>query len=127
MEDWALGFNSMEFGHFPDISQFPKAKKEVILFPEIGRVIFFLSPTRQDKSNVYENICFLFQKTHTKKKKISASKFSRTNLRFFPFVFQQRKVLLKCKLYLKNSIKLIYFFCGRPNEDFFHHLHSGNK
>ena len=43
--------------------------KKVVLFPEIGRVNFFLSPTRPHKSNVYENIYFLFQKnTHTNKK-----------------------------------------------------------
>ena len=43
--------------------------KKVVLFPKIGRVNFFLSPTRPHKSNVYENIYFLFQKnTHTNKK-----------------------------------------------------------
>ena len=43
--------------------------KKVVLFPEIGRVNFFFSPTRPHKSNVYENIYFLLQKnTHTNKK-----------------------------------------------------------
>ena len=42
--------------------------KKVVLFPEIGHVKIFLSPTRPHKSNVYENIYFLFQKnTHTNK------------------------------------------------------------
>ena len=45
----------------------------------------FLSPTRLHNSNVYEDTYLLFQKnTHTNKK-ISTSKFIRTNLRFFPF------------------------------------------
>ena len=45
----------------------------------------FLSLTRPHKPNVYEDIYFLFQKkTHTNKK-ISTSKFIRTNLRFVPF------------------------------------------
>ena len=43
--------------------------KKVVLFPEIGRVNFFLSPTRPHKSNVYENIYFLFPKKHTTKQK----------------------------------------------------------
>ena len=48
---------------------FTKTKK-VVLFPEISRVKFFLLPPRPHKSNVYENIYFLFQKnTHTNKKK----------------------------------------------------------
>ena len=42
--------------------------KKVVLFPEIGRMKNFLSPTFPHKSNVYENIYFLFQKTHTKQK-----------------------------------------------------------
>ena len=58
--------------------------KKVVLFPEIGRVKFFLSFTRLRKSSVYENIYILFQKTHTQTKKIPTSKFIRTNLRFFP-------------------------------------------
>ena len=33
-----------------------------VLFQEFGRVKIFLSPTRSHKSNVYENIYFLFQK-----------------------------------------------------------------
>ena len=32
-----------------------KTKKKVILFPEIGWVKIFSSPTRPHKSNVYEN------------------------------------------------------------------------
>ena len=57
--------------------------KKVVLFPEIDRMKIFLSPTRPHKSNVYENIYFVFQKhTHTNKK-IPIRKFIRTNLRFF--------------------------------------------
>ena len=55
----------------------------MVLFLEIGRVKMFLSPTLPHKSNVYENIYFLFKKnTHTNKK-FSTSKFICTNLRFF--------------------------------------------
>ena len=59
-------------------------KKRVVLFPEICRVKNFLSPTCPHKSNVYENIHFLFQKkTHTNKKS-STGRFTCANLRFFP-------------------------------------------
>ena len=53
--------------------------KKVALFPEIGWVKKFLSPTQLHKSNVYENIYFLFQQnTHTQTlKKISTCKFIR--------------------------------------------------
>ena len=80
-----------------------RPKKKIVLFPEIGRVKIFLSPTRPYKSNVYENIYFFFKKnTHTNKK-ISTNKFIATNLRLFAFkkqkiglfVFQQGKVLLE--------------------------------
>ena len=45
-----------------------KAKK-VVLFLKIGLVKTFLSSTRWHKSNVYENIYFLFQKNTHKQKK----------------------------------------------------------
>ena len=61
-----------------------RQKKRVVLFPEICRVKNFLSPTCPHKSNVYENIHFLFQKkTHTNKKS-STGRFTCANLRFFP-------------------------------------------
>ena len=47
-----------------------RQKKRVVLFPEICRVKNFLSPTCPHKSNVYENIHFLFQKRHTQIKKV---------------------------------------------------------
>ena len=109
-----------------------QAKKKVVLFPEIGRVKTFLSPTRPPKSNVYENIYFLFQKYIHTNKTFSTGKFILMNLRFFSrsLFFQPRKKLLeqffKRKLYLKNSIKLIiyiYIFCSHPSEDFCRHLH----
>ena len=56
--------------------------KKVVLFPEIGCVKIILSLTRPHMSNVYHNIFILFQK-NTQTKKISSSKFIRTNLRFF--------------------------------------------
>ena len=59
-------------------------QKKVVLFPEIDRVNFFLSPTCPHKPNVYENIYFLFQKNTHRNKKFSTSKFIRKNLRFFP-------------------------------------------
>ena len=59
--------------------------KQVVLFPEFGLINIFLSPTRPHKLNVYENIYFLFQKTHIQNKKISTNKFIGTNLRFFLF------------------------------------------
>ena len=55
--------------------------KKVVLFPEIGCVKIILSLTRPHMSNVYDNIFILFQKNINKK--ISSSKFIRTNLRFF--------------------------------------------
>ena len=49
--------------------------KKVVLFPEIGWVKNFLSPIRPHKSNRYEHICFLFQKsTHTNKQMFFPSK-----------------------------------------------------
>ena len=84
---------------------------------------------------MYENIYFLFQKnTQTKK-------FPLANLFVQIYVFSLQKVkdrppcfstkksavraVFKCKLYFKNSIKLIknFFFCGRPGENFFRHPH----
>ena len=116
-----------------------KAKEKVVLFLEISHVKIFLSPTYPLKSNVYENIYFLFQKTHTHTHthKTFTSKSIRTNVSFFPskkikdraFCFSTKKVLVqqffKCKIYFKNSNKLIifFFFCGHPGEDFFRHLH----
>ena len=116
-----------------------KAKEKVVLFLEISHVKIFLSPTYPLKSNVYQNIYFLFQKTHTHTHKTFTSKSIRTNASFFPskkkkdraFCFSTKKVLVqqffKCKIYFKNSNKLIifffFFFCGHPGEDFFRHLH----
>ena len=57
--------------------------KKVVLFPKIDRVKKFLSPTHPHKSNVYENIHFLFKKTAHTNKKVSTCKFIRTILRFF--------------------------------------------
>ena len=99
------------------------AKKNLVLFPEIDRVDIFLSPTRPHKSNVYENIYFLFQK--------KTNKFPPVNLcvQIYVFFLQKIKdralcfwtkksavrVLFKCKLYLKNSIELIKnFFLQLP-------------
>ena len=99
-----------------------KAKEKVVLFLEISHVKIFLSPTYPLKSNVYENIYFLFQKTHTHTHKTFTSKSIRTNASFFPskkkkdraFCFSTKKVLVqqffKCKIYFKNSNKLIIFF-----------------
>ena len=116
-----------------------KAKEKVVLFLEISHVKIFLSPTYPLKSNVYENIYFLFQKTHTHMHKTFTSKSIHTNASFFPskkikdraFCFSTKKVLVqqffKCKIYFKNSNKLIifffFFFCGHPGENFFRHLH----
>ena len=74
---------------------------------------------------------FCFKKTRIQTKQISISKFIRANLRlfkpftsFFLFKTSAVTVVFNCKLYLKNSIKLIiFFFCSRPGEDFFRHLH----
>ena len=44
--------------------------KKLVLFPEIGQAEFFLSRHHPHKSNVYENMYFLFQKTtHIQTKK----------------------------------------------------------
>ena len=67
----------------------------------------FLSPTRLHKSNVCENIYFLSQRTHTNRKL--------PNLFVLIYLFSTKKSTVGvfffiCKLYLKNSIKLIIFF-----------------
>ena len=86
-----------------------QAKKKVVLFPEIGWVKIVLSPTRPRKSDVYENIYFLFQKNIHTNKKNSTSEFVRTNLRIFlqtkkdrALCFSTKNIFFKCKLYLKN-------------------------
>ena len=76
---------------------------------------------------MYENT--LFQKKHAHEQKISTSKFIRTNLRFFTFPCISTKksavrVIFKCKLYLKNSIKLKKNFLRPPRlRLFFRHPH----
>ena len=58
-----------------------RPEKKLVLFPEIGPVKNFLSPTRPHKSNVYENTYFfVLKKTHTQTKK-----FPLTNL--FPRIY----------------------------------------
>ena len=121
-----------------------KAKEKVVLFLEISHVKIFLSPTYPLKSNVYENIYFLFQKTHTHTHKTFTSKSIRTNASFFPskkkkdraFCFSTKKVLVqqffKCKIYFKNSNKLIiffffFFFVATQVKIFFVTYISGNK
>ena len=119
-----------------------KAKEKVVLFLEISHVKIFLSPTYPLKSNVYENIYFLFQKTHTHTHKTFTSKSIRTNASFFPskkkkdraFCFSTKKVLVqqffKCKIYFKNSNKLIiffFFFVATQVKIFFVAYFSGNK
>ena len=42
--------------NYPLFKQLFLLGKKVVLFPEIGRVKFFLSPTRPHKSNAYEYI-----------------------------------------------------------------------
>ena len=58
-------------------------KNKIVLPPEISWVKIFLSPTRPHKSNVSENIYFLFQRNRHTNKKISTCKFICTILRFF--------------------------------------------
>ena len=57
-------------------------KKKLVLFPEIGRVKIFLSSTRPQSRVCMRIYIFCFKK-HTNKK-ISPTKFIRTNLHFFP-------------------------------------------
>ena len=82
---------------------------------------------------------FCFKKhTHTHTHKTFTSKSICTNVSFFPskkkkdraFCFSTKKELVqqffKCKIYFKNSNKLIiffFFFCGHPGVNFFRHLH----
>ena len=54
--------------NYPLFKQLFLLGKKVVLFPEIGRVKFFLSPTRPLKSNVYDIMYFLFQKNMHKQK-----------------------------------------------------------
>ena len=73
-------------------------------------------------SRMYMRIyIFCFKKTRIQTKQISISKFIRANLRlfkpftsFFLFKTSAVTVVFNCKLYLKNSIKLIYFFFLQP-------------
>ena len=114
-------------------------KKKIVLPPEISWVKIFLLPTRPHKSNVYENIYFLFQRNRHTNKKISTCKFICTILRFFhsnnkrqgSLFFNKKKScqkLFKCKRYLKNSIKLINFFFAAAQVKIFCVTRiSGNK
>ena len=99
-------------------------QKKVVLFPVFGRVQIFLAPALLHMSNLYENIFFFcFKKTHKKTKEIPLARIYSYEFTFFFFqtikdralCFSTKKVLLgrvvlKCKLCLKNSIKLIIFF-----------------
>ena len=80
------------------------APKKVVLLLEPGEI--FLSPTRPDQSNVYENIYFLFRKnTHTNKK-FSTSKFICANLRFFfPQKVKDRALCFSTK---KNAVRVVF-------------------
>ena len=60
--------------NYPLFKQLFLLSKKVVLFPEIGRVKFFLSPTRPLKSNVYDIMYFLFQKKHAQTKKFPLAK-----------------------------------------------------
>ena len=48
---------------------FVLGQEKVVLFPDIGRLKIFLSPTHPHKSNVYGNIYFFVSKKHTHKQK----------------------------------------------------------
>ena len=89
-----------------------KAKKKVVLFLEISHVKIFLSPTYPLKSNVYENIYFLFQKTHTHTHKTFTSKSIRTNASFFPSKKKKKKIgffVFKKKKYWYSSFLSVKF------------------
>ena len=78
-DDWRLNLIQR------DTCYFCKAKKKSFLFSGNRPRENFLSPTRPHKSNVFENIYFLFQKTHTQTNKILlANSFVQIYV-FFPF------------------------------------------
>ena len=78
-DDWRLNLIQR------DTCFFCKAKKKSFLFSGNRPRENFLSPTRPHKSNVFENIYFLFQKTHTQTNKILlANSFVQIYV-FFPF------------------------------------------
>ena len=81
-----------------------KAKKSN-LFPEIGQVKSFLSPTRPHKSNVYENIYFLFQKPHPQTKR-----FPLANLfvRIYVFSLQTIKDRVLCFSTKKSAVRVVF-------------------
>ena len=94
--------------------------KKVVLFPEMARVEIFLSPTRPHESNVY-----LSKNTHTQTKQFPLANlflricvFSLQTIKDRALCFSTKKsavrVVFKCKLYSKYSIKLIFFFFLRP-------------
>ena len=61
----------------------------------------FLSPTRPHKSNLYENIYFLFQKSTQRNKKISASKFI--------FTIQIIKDTALCFSTMKSVVRVFFY------------------
>ena len=75
--------------NYPLFKQLFLLGKKVVLFPEIGRVKFFLSPTRPHKSNAYEYIyiyiyIFVLKNKHTNKN-ISTQQIYSYKFTFFPF------------------------------------------
>ena len=67
----------------------------------------FLSPTRPHKSNLYENIYFLFQKAHKETKK-----FPLANLfaRIYVFTIQIIKDTALCFSTMKSVVR-VFFLC----------------
>ena len=75
--------------NYPLFKQLFLLGKKVVLFPEIGRVKFFLSSTRPHKSNAYEYIyiyiyIFVLKNKHTNKN-ISTQQIYSYKFTFFPF------------------------------------------
>ena len=75
--------------NYPLFKQLFLLGKKVVLFPEIGRVKFFLSPTSPHKSNAYEYIyiyiyIFVLKNKHTNKN-ISTQQIYSYKFTFFPF------------------------------------------
>ena len=80
--------------------------KKVVLFPEIGPVKIFLSPTRPHKWTVRENTCSLFQNnTHIQTEKVPLPNLF---FRIYVFSLQTIKGRALCVLKKKGAVRVVF-------------------
>ena len=80
-------------------------QKKVVLSPEIGWMKIVLSPTRPRKSNVCENIYFLFQK-NTHKLKYFHWRIYSYEFTFLPLQAKKDRVL--CFSIKKSAVRVVF-------------------